>query len=54
MGAFDYGAEAALFFAKGSKFRHKFRHQAVEYQLFVRVAEAIRFAIEDLPSNTSP
>jgi hypothetical protein len=47
MGAFDYSLEAALFFAK----RSKFRDQALEYRLFVRAAEAIRFAIEDLPSN---
>ena len=46
MGAFDYSVEAALFFAKGPKFR-----QALEYRLFERAAEAIRFAIEDLPSN---
>jgi hypothetical protein len=48
MGAFDYSMEAALFFAKG---RPKLRDQALEYRLFVRAAEAIRFAIEDLPSN---
>jgi hypothetical protein len=47
MGALDYSMEAALFFAKGSKLRDK----ALEYRLFVRAAEAIRFAIEDLPSN---
>jgi hypothetical protein len=48
MGAFDYSVEAALFSAKGTHFRPK----SVEYRRFVRVAEAIRFAIEDLPSNT--
>jgi hypothetical protein len=47
MDAFDYSLEAALFFAKGTKFRQ----QALEYRLFVRAAEAIRFAIEDLPSS---
>ena len=47
MGAFDYSLEAALFFAKGTKFRQK----ALEYRLFVQAAEAIRFAIEDLPSS---
>jgi hypothetical protein len=47
MGAFDYSLEAALFFAKGTKFRQ----QALEYRLFVRAAEVIRFAIEDLPSS---
>jgi hypothetical protein len=50
VGAFDYGVEAALFSAKGTHFRPK----SVEYRRFVRVAEAIRFAIEDLPSNTLP
>lgn len=48
MGAFDYSMEAALFFPRGLKFRE----QALGYMPFVRVAEAIRFAIEDLPSNT--
>jgi hypothetical protein len=47
MGAFDYSVEAALFFAK----RSKSPEQGLEYRLFVRAAEAIRFAIEDLPSN---
>jgi hypothetical protein len=48
MGAFDYSMESALFFARGLKFRE----QALGYKPFVRAAEAIRFAIEDLPSNT--
>jgi hypothetical protein len=48
MGAFDYSMEAALFFANKCT---KFRQQALEYRQFVRAAEAIRFAIEDLPSN---
>ena len=47
MAAFDYSMEAALFFAK----RSKFRQQSLEYRQFVPAAEAIRFAIEDLPSN---
>jgi hypothetical protein len=47
MGAFDYSVKAALFFAKGSKFRAR----DLEFRLFVRAAEAIRFTIEDLPSN---
>jgi hypothetical protein len=41
MGAFDYNLEAALFFAKGTKFRQ----QALEYRLFVRAAEAIPFSL---------
>jgi hypothetical protein len=47
MGAFDYGGEAVLFSAKGMHFRP----QALEYRLFVRAAEAIRYAIEELPSS---
>jgi hypothetical protein len=47
MSAFDYGVEAGLFSAKGTHFRPK----SLEYRRFVRAAEAIRFAIEDLPSN---
>jgi hypothetical protein len=47
MGAFDYGGEAVLLSAKGTHFRPK----SLEYRRFVRAAEAIRFAIEDLPSS---
>jgi hypothetical protein len=47
MGAFDYGMEAALFIGKGTKLRRR----VLEYRRFVRAAEAIRFAIEDLPPN---
>ena len=47
MSAFDYSMEAGLFSAKDTNFRHK----GLEYRRFVRAAEAIRFAIEDLPSN---
>lgn len=47
MGAFDYTTEAALFFAKNARFGQ----QVLEYKRFVRAAEAIRFAIEDLPSD---
>jgi hypothetical protein len=47
MGAFDYSLEAALFFAKGTNFRPR----ALEYRLFARAAEAIRYTIEDLPSS---
>jgi len=39
--------EAVLFFAKGMNFRQ----QVLEYRVFGRAAEAIRFVIEDLPSN---
>jgi hypothetical protein len=47
MSAFDYSMEAGLFSAKGAHFPHK----GLEYRRFVGAAEAIRFAIEDLPSN---
>lgn len=45
MGDFDYGAEAELFpgLARGS------RRPPVSYRRFSRAAEAIRFAIEELP-----
>jgi hypothetical protein len=53
MGAFGYGVEAALFSAKGTHFRPKsLEYRRLKYRRFVRVAVAIRFAIEDLPSNT--
>jgi hypothetical protein len=52
MSAFDYGVEAGLFSAKGTHFRPKsLEYRRLEYRRFVRAAEAIRFAIEDLPSN---
>jgi hypothetical protein len=47
MGAFDYGGEAGLFSAKTSKFRQKF----LGYRRFTRAADAIRFAVEELPSD---
>lgn len=42
MAAFNYGIEAGLFTAK---------RVGLEYRRFARAAEAIRFAIEELPSN---
>ena len=52
MSAFDYGEEAVLFSAKGTHFRPKsLEYRRLEYRRFVRAAEAIRFAIEDLSSN---
>lgn len=45
MSAFDYGAEAELFSARSPKFRQK----ALGYRRFARAADAIRFAIEELP-----
>lgn len=47
MGAFDYSAQAGLFSAKGTHFRTK----SLEYRRFIRAADAIRYAIENLPSN---
>lgn len=47
MGVFDYGGEAGLFSAKSSKLRQKF----LGYRRFTDAAEAIRFAVEDLPSD---
>jgi hypothetical protein len=52
MSAFDYGVEAGLFSAKGMHSRPKsLEYRRLKYRRFVRAAEAIRFAIEDLPSN---
>ncbi len=47
MSAFDYSVEAGLFCAKGSKPGQK----ALEYKRFAQAAEAIRFAMEDIPAN---
>ena len=48
METFDYGAEAELFpgMAKGAQRR------SVGYRRFARAAEAIRFAIEELPPRS--
>jgi hypothetical protein len=46
MSAFDYSLEAALYSSKSTKVRPK----GLEYRRFVRAAEAIRYAMEDLPS----
>jgi hypothetical protein len=44
---FDYSTEAELF-PTGNR---KGRHQALGYKRFARAADAIRFAIEELPAN---
>ena len=44
---FDYRTEAELFSAKA----RKARRQSLGYRRFARAADAIRFAIEELPSQ---
>jgi hypothetical protein len=44
---FDYSVEAELFSAKGKNFRR----QPLGYKRFARAADAIRFAIEELPPD---
>jgi hypothetical protein len=45
MSAFDYNAEAELFPSRAV------RRQPVGYKRFARAADAIRFAIEELPAQ---
>jgi hypothetical protein len=45
MVAFDYGVPAELFPARN----RKYRRQSFGYRRFARAADAIRFAIEELP-----
>src|ERR1700741_1624506 len=49
MHSFDYGADAELFTSKSKWSR---RGGPVGYKRFARAADAIRFAIEDLPGAT--
>lgn len=44
--AFDFSVEAELFFAQ-----RKYQRSAVGYRRFSYAAEAIRFAIEELPAG---
>jgi hypothetical protein len=45
---FDYSTEAELFSTRG---RNSFRRQPLGYKRFARAADAIRFAIEEFPSQ---
>ena len=47
MSNFDYGAQAELFPARN----RKLGRQPVGYRRFAEAADAIRFAIEELPSE---
>src|SRR5437879_5384322 len=59
MPAFDYGTVAELFPTKAeaelfpSK-KRKLRREPIGYGRFARAADAIRFAIEELPSRLLP
>ena len=47
MAAFDYSAEAELFSTRN----RKLRRQSIGYRRFAHAADAVRFAIEELPTE---
>jgi hypothetical protein len=47
MATFDYGSEAELFPSRNKRSKAK----PIGYKRFARAADAIRFAIEDLPRD---
>jgi hypothetical protein len=51
MGAFDYGLEAGVFSSKSPSRGMKSRQRVLGYRRFARAAEAIRFVMEDIPSD---
>jgi len=51
MSTFDYCLEAGLFSSKAPGGRSKFRQKGLGYRRFALAADAIRFAMEDIPSE---
>lgn len=51
MSMFDYGMEAGLFSSKRPGKGAKTHQKSIEYRRFSKASEAIRFAVEDIPSN---
>jgi hypothetical protein len=51
MSGFDYGVEAGLFSSKRPGKGTKAQQKSIEYRRFAQASEAIRFAVEDIPSN---
>ncbi|BBU60373.1 hypothetical protein MSC49_03080 [Methylosinus sp. C49] len=50
MSAFDYGMEAGLFSSKTLAKRSRPYQNSVEFRRFAQAAEAIRYAVEDMPA----
>jgi len=51
MSAFDYGMEAGLFSSKIFAKRPKSYQNSIEFRRFAQAAEAIRYAVEDIPPS---